>query len=381
MSKTVSQVKDSVAALLTGVNLNSISSVNTALERAARILVGKCYIPDVMGTSAVTLYDGVYDYTAPTSIYGTNLIDIAPQGNTRTFLDYAYKQPLADFDREKGLLPSGYAATFKYKNGTGYVRITSPRPTPRASLDTMTDDSGWANGGSAGAITEDRTVFYENPASLRFTVTGASVGTLTKTVSQQDLSDYEDVGVAFLAIYVPTSVANLTSVALRIGSSASAYDEVTKTTGFLGAWVADSWLLVAFDFSGSTSTGTPDWNAIDYVQVRVTHGATITNFRVGGLWISLPSPADIIYQTDAFFLTSGGSPSSSIANDNDTVTLNNASIVLYEHECAKTIALQESGGAYTLQIKGFDEVLEALYDTYRANNPSDVLRNTGSYYE
>lgn len=388
--KTVANFKDSLTGLLTGINLNTqVSGLNGALERAARQMAETVYIPETMGSESIVLYDGVYDYEAPETIYGTEIIDLAPQGNSRNFLDYTYKKPLTDFDREKGYTPSGAQVTFKYVKGTGIVRIASARSRARAVLDPMTDDEGWTAAGSASGLAVDQTVFYDYPAALRFTLTGSSTGTLTKAISSQKLSDYEDVGVAFLAVRIPdgSTVANLTSVTLRLGSSASAYNEVSTTQGFLGAWVAGEWLLLAFDFSSASESGTPDWSAIDYAQIRIAHTAGFTNFRVGGLWISLPSPQNIIYQTCAFFLASGGSPSASITNDNDSIILNDSAYVIYEHIAAKVIALQQSGGVVTDQIRGFDAVLEGsdkqpgLLENYRANNPSEGLRTVGNYYD
>jgi len=373
-------LKDSVSGLLTGINTNNISGLNNALERAARILVGKAYIPDVMEGAALTIYDGVFDYAAPTTIYGTSIIDVAPQGVSRNPWDYTYKKPLADFDREKNFTPSGAQVTFKYKKGVGIIRVDSSFPKSRTILDPMTDDTGWVAAGSASALAEDETVFYTSPLSLRFTLTGSSTGTLTKTVSSASIEKYEDVAVGFLAIYTP-SITNLTSVAVRVGSSASAYDQVTNTAGFLGAFTINEWTLVAFDFSGATSTGTPDWTAIDYLQVRVAHTGAITNFRIGGFWLSLPSPVEVIYQTTALFMATGASPSATITNDNDTVILTDAAYIMYELECAKAVAMQESGGVKTSMITGFDEQLVVLYDNFAANNPSDVIRSVGSYYE
>lgn len=265
------------------------------------------------------------------------------------------------------------------------MRVTSPKPTPRAILDPMTDDDDWTAAGSASGLTEDETVYYENPASLRFQLAGASTGTLTKAITQIDISEYEDVGVAFLAIYAPT-ITNLTNIALRIGSSATVYDEVTATTGFLDAFKSGEWILIAFDFSGATSTGTPDWGAIDYIQVRVTHAGAMTNFRVGGLWISLPAPHELIYGTAAVFMADT-TPSSTITSDSDEVLFNDAALTIYEYFCAKEIALQMSGGKYTAQIKGFDEVLSGngnelgLLQLYRADNPSEDIKTVGNWYD
>lgn len=384
MSRTVGALKDAVAGLLTGTNLNNVVALDESIERAARTLLQKADVPEASGIQQITLYDGVFDYEADDTIFGGAVTDLRPQGNSRTFLDYAYKLPVAQFDRTKGYLPNGVSLTFEYKKGTPVVRIDSARTTPRAILDPMTDDSGWVAAGSASGLTEDQTVYYNTPASLRFLLTGSSTGTLTKTISTQDLSDYEDVGVAFLAIRIPdgATATNLTSVAIRLGSSSSAYDLVTSTTGYLGAWVAGEWLLVALDFSTATSTGTPDWNNIAYVQIRLAHTATFTNFRVGGLWISLPTPYELHFQSAAIFMASGSNPSRTITNDNDEIILSDPAYTLFEFETAVAIADQAAGSkpsAHGIRYK--KKLDEELYPRYAANNPSQQIRQTGNYYD
>lgn len=374
---TVGNLKDSVSKLVQGLSVDNIG--NKTLERAARILLQKADVPEASDKEAVTIYDGVYDYPISANIFGGALVDFRPQGNSRTEIDYAYKQPIELFDRTKHTLPNGYAIAFEYNNGSVIARIASPKPKGRAILDAMNATTGWTAGGSASSLTLDETVYYDYPASLRATLTGSSTGTLTKSITAQDLDTYEDVGVAFLAFRTP-SIANLTSIALRIGSSATAYDEVTKTSGFLGAWTINEWTLVAFDMSASTSTGTPDWNAIDYVQVRFAHTGAITNIRVGGLWISLPSPHEMLYQTAAIFLRSG-SISKTITDDNDEIVLSDSAYLLYEYECAIMLAEEAAGGNEGGVAEAYKKKLrDELYPMYRADNPSEELRTIGSYY-
>jgi hypothetical protein len=383
--KTVAQVKEELSGLLTGTNLNNVTAIDRALERAARITVQKLKAPEAIGRQAVTLYDGVYNYAPDTAIFGGSLRDFRPQGNSRTPNDYVYKEPIQVFDREKKWLPNGYAIAFEWNKGTPIMRVTSPNPYPRAILDPMTDDDGWTAAGSASGLLVDETVYYENPASLRFQLAGASTGTLTKAISQQDIDIYEDVGVAFLAIYAPT-ITNLTNIELRIGSSATAYNNVTATQGFLGAWKSGEWTIVAFDFSAASQTGTPDWNAIDYIQVRVTHAGAMTNFRVGGLWISLPAPHELIYGTAAVFMAAS-TPSVTISSDSDQILFSDASFTIYTYLSAKEIAMQMSGGKFTAQIKGFDDVLTGsqnepgLIPLYRADNPSEDIGTKGNWYD
>lgn len=392
MLHTIANLKDSVAAILSGIDINNVENLNGALERSARTLVQQADIPEACGTQNITLYGGVYDYLCDTKIFGTAINDVRPQGVSRTPLDYVYKQYGDDFDRTKAYNRTGTSLTFEYVNGVPIVRIVSNFPRQKVILDQMNDTSGWTAGGSASGLTQDTAVFYQSPASLRFTLTGSSTGTLTKTLSNTiDLSSYENVGVSFLAIRIPdgATATDLTSIALRLGSDGSNYNEVTETEGFLGTWISGDWLVVAFDFAGSPSTGTPDWSNIDYVQVRLAHTGTFTNFRVGGLWISQPCPAQILYQSAAIFIPSGSTtPITTITANTDTIVLNDPAYTLYEYESALAI-LQQSGGGkgdstyntvrntlYGNEINTF-----GLYGKYRGDNPSDSLRTVGSYYD
>lgn len=381
--KTVGQLKDGLAGLLTGTNLDNVVGINRAIERAVAITATKADIPEASGRESIVLYDGVYDYPTPDTIFGTALTDIRPQGVDRWYSDEPLKRPIVQFDREKNLMPYGTTVAFEYKAGVGIMRVTSPYPKVRAVIDGMNETTNWTAAGSASGLTQDNVVYYTAPASLRFLLTGASTGTLTKAVQQQDLSDYQGVGVIFLAIYTP-SATNLTSISIKIGSSASAYTTVTETEGFLGAWVANDWTLIALDLATGVDTGTPDYTVIDYFQVSIAHAATLTNFRVGGVWVAYPSPHEVLFQSNAIFKASGQNPKTTITNDDDEVILNDAAFAILEHEAAIAVANQDTVSD-TTQIQKFRNVLddpkEGLYNHYRSDNPSSELRTTGSYYD
>jgi hypothetical protein len=389
--KTISELRDSVSGMLQGLDLNDVTNLNTALERVARQTCVLLNIPEATLRSTLTLYDGVTDYLCPTDMFASAIVDIRPQGQTRWMGDDVNKQPMSEFDQEKGFQTST-KTTVEYDKGTGIIRVVSPYPTARIELDPMTDTTGWTAGGSASALTADSTVFWQAPSSLRMLLTGASTGTLTKTIPSQDLTAYKSVGVGFLAFRTPAS--NLTSIELRLGSSASAYYSIIVTAGFLKAFTAGDWMLASFDLSTATTVGVPDITKITYAQLQIVHANTLTNFYVGDLWISLPTPSTLIYQTDAIFLPSGStSPINTITNTSDQVLLNDAAYAIYEVKCAIDIAQQQggtlaSGVIATLAqelngVRGYRGVLVQLgmLDIYRAQNPSQVLRTSGSYYD
>lgn len=382
--RNVAQLKESVAGLITGTNLNNVTNLDVALSRAARHVAQKVDAPEATGREVITLYSNVYYYQAPENIFGTAVNIIRPQGNVNMPGDYSYKVPIDSFTRGKFFFPNGYMLDLEYDKGIGIIGVSSRRPDPYLTLSPMSEASDWTAGGSAATPITDNANYYQAPASLRFNLTGSSTGTLTSTIQSVDMSVYEGVGVCFLAIETP-NVTDLTSIALRVGSDSSNYFEMTETEGFLGAWTINNWLLVAFDLAAATETGTVDIENVDYTQVRIAHTDSITNFRLGGLWVSMPSLNEIIYQTAAIFKDSvTGVLSQDITSDNNLIILNDAAYSILELESAKTVALQMSGGQYTDQIQGFEQILageNGLYARYAANNPSTQLRQMDSYYD
>jgi hypothetical protein len=389
--KTVSEYKDSVAALLSGIDLGNVDNLNGALERAARILIQKADVPEASITQNITLYNGVTEYLCDERIFGTSITDIRPQGVSRNITDYVYKVPQEQFDRTKGYLPNGTRTTFTYKNGTPIINIESTTTIERVVIDTMTDDTGWTASGNASSLVQDTAIYYQEPGSLRFNLT-TGTGTLTKNLSSQlDMSSYQGFGTAFLALQIPTgaTATNLTSIQVKIGSSSTAYSAVTETEGFLGAWVAGEWLLVAFDFSGATDTGIPDWSVIDYVQVNLSTAGSFTNFHLGGLWMSFPSQNQILAGSAAIYLPAGLSTTqTTITSDTDSIILNDAAYTIYEIEGALSVLQQTGGGASDSTSLGLQRKLDGngstdigLYARYRGDNPSQELRTVGSYYD
>ena len=390
--KTVANLKDSISGLLSGLNLNNVINANGVIERTARELVQLIAVPETEGKAPITLYDGVIDYIAPTDSYGSQFIDFRPQGMTRQITDYAQNKNRADFDRTKGWVSTGTMLTWEYVNGVGRLRISSTEPVPKIEIDPMTDKTGWVAAGSASGLTLDETVVWQDPASLRFLLTGASSGTLTKTTPSVDFTSYAGVGVGFLAIRTP-SATDLTSIELRFGSDASNYYSVTTTAAFLGAFTANEWELVKFDFATATTVGTPVLTKMVYTQLIFTTATTLTNFYVGQLFVSLPSPHDLIYSTDNLFQAVGGLPLQTITGNGDTVVLKDDALVIFEYLCATNIAQQQGGALATgvtgelsqklngVRARNGRVVQLGLLDLYRGRNPIQDQPIVGNYYE
>lgn len=388
--KTVADLKESVSTLLTGIDLDNVPDLYGSFERAVSTFIQKADVLEASGRDPIMLYDGVYDYPGPDTIFGGSLIDIRPQGVNRQRWDEVAKIPIVRFDQTKQVTPSGYKVTFEDRAGNLIMRIAQAFADQSVTLDDMTDTDGWTLAGNGTGLAEDTTVYYHAPASLRFNLPAAgSQATLAKTLDDQlDLSDYEGVGVVFLAVYLP-SVTPITNIKMRIGSSASAYYEVTATEGFLGDFFPNDFQLVAFDLAGITATGSPDFSAVDYVEILVDYnGTAVPNVRCGDLFIALPSPHEVLFYSPAVFVADGADPAVDIATDEDEILFRPASYNLYVQEAAREVAKNQGGEIASGLIASIDLVLEGdgspkklgLYQSFRGDNPSEELRQTGNYY-
>ncbi len=386
--KTVSQLKDSVAGILAGLDLSNVADLDPTLERAAANMLTRCYVPEASGIQDISLYAGVFDYPIDTNIYEADLIDIRPQGVSRPIWDFTVKTNQANFDRTKGYYWNGTRAAFQYNNGTPIIRIVSQSTVETELLDSMNATIGWTAAGTASSLAQSTSSYWQSPASLRFNVT-TGTGTLTKAINTVNLSSYVGVGVAFLAVQIPDAT-NLTSISLKLGSSASDYYSVTSTSGFTGAWTSDNWLLVPFDFSTAITVGSPDWSAVDYAEISIVTADTQTNFYAGSLFISQPYPHQILYQSPAIYLATGTStPTTTITANTDEIILNTAPYNIYLYEAALAILENMSGSMgdamfnriqQRLGIDGQGNVVGGLYKPYMADNPSEQIRQFNTYY-
>jgi len=268
--KIVSQLQDDLTGILSGFDLDQCTNLYGSLERAIRTMSQRAFVPEATGRQPYMLFDGVFNYEAPETIFGGTLNDLRPQGISRQPWDFVYKQPIELFDLTKALLPNGYQVTFEWNKGQPIMRVAQHRAQAHVLIDPMSQVSGWTAGGNATGLALDATVYYASPGALRFNISAAGDSYIEKTLeSPLQITSYEGVASIFLAIDTP-SADELTDITVRLGSDSSNYVEVAVSEGFMGPWTADEYLLVALDLSTATTTGTPDFDNIQYTRVTAT---------------------------------------------------------------------------------------------------------------
>lgn len=391
-TRQIKDLMDGVAALLTREDLNSVSNLNGALERAFRTFSQKANIPEAEASSVMTLWDGVYRYSAMTPLFGSTIRDARPIGQDRMATDMATRLGGEDFDRTKNDAVDGYKVSFETENGQNILLVKTRFSWPKILLDPMNATTGWTAGGNAGSLAKDKTIYYQTPASLRLNMTAAGTGYIEKTLTTAiDMTDYLNSAKVFLELYL-SSTGKITSIELRLGSDSSNYYSMTATQGNLGAWTAGEFMDTPFDMTATTTTGSPDITKIKYVRVTFTASAALSAIRVGNLFASLPSQHKFLFTTTGIFKATDNSINNFITDENDTILLNDAAYNIYEHECALTIGLQEGGtlaDGITATINATLNGARArtgavislgLYDKFRADNPSEDIRQGGTWY-
>lgn len=397
-TKTVEDLQNDVTSILTGMDLSDAVNLFGDFERAAATFIQKADVPEASGREPFFLYDGVTDYNPTTTIFGAALVDLRPQGQNREPWDGVVKTYISQFDRTKSWkTPSGYQVTFEYFNGNPIMRVNSAKAPQRLILSSMNSTTGWTAGGNASVLAVDQTVYWQRPGALRFNLAAAgSEGTLTDVITAPSisLSAYIGVGVAFIPVMLPAAaIGHVTAIKLKIGNDASNYYEVTQTLPFaFSEVIANFFQLWAFDLSTATPIGTPvAASAGNYQEILVEYdGTAITNIRMGGLWVSLPSPQEMLFYSSAVFQApSATTPSKLISTVADTIIFGDPAYNIYVRECAREVARSQGGalgagiiGQIDQELNGIggDDLNPGLYAKFRGSNPSEELRTVGNWY-
>lgn len=400
MYNTVAQLGDSIAGILSGIDLDNVVNKNVAIQRAARTVASKIYIPEASGRLNYVIYAGVTDYLAPPSIFGGSLVDFRPQGVIRNPWDDIYKMQIEAFDENKQYVRNGVKLTFEFNIGTPIMRVVSARTTPFIIIDPMSSITGWIAGGNASNLAVDSTVYYQTPGSLIFNLAASgSQGYIEKTLSNPlNLTSYLSTGVQFIAIELPSNaIGHVTSIGVNLGNNSSNYYDVSNTVGQTGAFISGKFFLIPLSLVGAIQVGTVSITTIQYCRIYLNYdGTAMNNVRIGAYFISLPFQYELLFQSSAIFIPNvgqfAGTQQQMITNDNDQVALLDDAYTIFEQEAAMAIAIQSGSSLASASVSNITAMLNGtrtrtgivvtygLYDLYRARHSNEEIPTVGSYY-
>src|SRR3990167_9452594 len=195
------------------------------------------------------------------------------------------------------------------------------------TLDSVDDNGTWAVAGDGSSLVADSGIFREGSASLRFDVTNSSNSvTLTNSdMTAIDLSastssvtnpDFKNNSYVFFWVYLP--VTGVTSIAIKWGSGSGDYYTNSATANYDGSALRVGWNLIGVAWP-TTDTGTPDDEAINYLQVTLTGATTGNGYRVDHIsfkkWVNL----DLHYYSNQLCTNTGGTYQESISASSDVI--------------------------------------------------------------
>jgi hypothetical protein len=293
-------------------NIATQLSTQKLLNRIVRIVLSE---NDTRSTkrkaTAIKFFNDEYDYTAPSDLKDTALIDVIPQKLRKSSERYRLVRT-EDFDRKKSF-NGNIVTVFDADNGRRlrFSGSVDDIPLTIASLN-ATDSGGgtWSAFGNASGVTADTINYVQGGGSLSFDLTGGGTtsGIVNSTLTSVDLSRYTVDGAVFVWVYI-LSTANITNFIIRLGSSDSAYHQVTTTTQADGTAFVNGWNLLRFDMANTSDTGTPTDTAITYCALYMTKssGKTGNNYRFNFLQIHDGEYAQVYYYSSYGWNTSATS--------------------------------------------------------------------------
>lgn len=388
---TVNNLFSTALRVFSGVNRSSFSDPNGVIADAIRTVASNVDLIEAKRVVPLTpaLYVGDNLYQIPDDV--STITDISPAGGRRyeNEAGFTLTDPMT-IARDYGNTGVDYA--IEYRMGLKLLRvqpgIVSDTPVILHDCNSLTDGGAVTASGDAGNLGIN-TVFYLNGSgAIDFDIT-PSTGNAYVTFTLTDAVDITSLtrdGSFTAGIYVPEDlVGKVTSISIRVGSSASDYYQMTATKTSYGGNFVEGYNIVRFERRIATVTGTPVDTAIDYIRVGIAHTATtpvigvkidaVAGHKGLGYNLSYYSQYRFISETTGLaieFPTNVGLL--------DKVVIDNDAYDLVVNEARKLMDMEirgEAGGAmYKLaerELRGIwgDFSNPGLYERYRLKHPSE----------
>jgi len=379
MSLTILQIKAELAAMMHGTTLDNIANQSGVFNRAARQLMADVDLFETKRktTTPLTVFDSVYDYSAPANLKADKIIDIRKQAKRYSSDQFTQKYN-EDFDANKSISSNFF--TVEYRNGTKVLRVDDSI-NKVITVDTVNDTTGWAVGGDATNLTQDTLNYITGSASLNFDLSGAGTsGYLEKTLTVAiDLSEHEDQSSLFTWVFIP-DVSIITSFNLRWGNDSSNYWDRTVTAGHFDSFT-NGWNLLRFDWNGATETGAPASATTDYLRFTVNYDGTAdTDLRLDNIVSNLGALYEVLYYGDQIFQDNSGTFISRTTLDTDIVILEDQSMNLFVYKSAEMMAQQAQQQGQNVDVGYFANEYAKQLRSYKQDFLSEAIRPQSSYY-
>lgn len=314
-------------------NIASRIDTNTIMNEIVREVCAEIDLRSTKRKTATSpnLFDEVYDIAKPSDLKRWGLIDIIPQIGRRLDDEWTLTTP-EEFDRRKAV--DTLLVAIDDRDFLGKIRVSIKNNADQlviGTLDSLLGDGstsgvGWeAFDADTANVIADTDNFVRGSGSIRFDINavgGTTSGIKNSSLTTFDWTDYVSMNRSVFVWAWITSATNLTNYKLRLGSSASAYDEMTVTAGSDATAFHVGWNLLRFDFSGKTTTGSPTRTAGTFAAIYMTKaGGKIseTGYRFDYIVAQEGKYYDVLYYSKYGWQTSGGTYLENSTADTDLI--------------------------------------------------------------
>lgn len=380
---TRAQLKSRINAGIHG-KIGMLVSAEDTMNETVRDVNQRVDIRSTRRRSTLTpnLYNGIFDYAAPTDLKGYGLIDIPAQAK-RSDGSFFFI-PTEEFEVKK---PAGAVAIDDY-NGTRVLKVNSRLDDDSyliSELDALTAGGGtWSLFGDGETLAADTDDYIKGNGSIKWNISaagGTTAGIQNTGLNSFDLTDYlGGNGSAFVWVKI-NSITDLTNFILRLGNDSSNYYSKTITTQHDGTAFTTGWNLLRFDLTSLTETGTVTDTAIDYAAIYMTKATTKvseTDYKFDWLVLKKGEVHYVKYYSKYGWQTSAGAYQENSSADEDLLVADNDEFNLFVKR-GRYIAAQETDLPPS-EIDRLREEYEVSEKAYALKNPSETKIMTNEYY-
>jgi hypothetical protein len=336
-------------------------------------------------STPVDIFPGVYEYAAPTAYKALKLLRPTEGAMDIDMLT-------SNEWRDKLATTDNYIVSDEQYLESKVLLVRAGTDNAIITIEPFTayNENGTATAIASTDTTNVRTVSgsrYKSNAAVAFDIdvsaSGSNTAGIVKTLTTGvDISENEDIGTLFLDMLLPDGIAStLTSVALRWGSSDSAYWEKAITTCHNGQAFARGKNVLGFAWGSATETGTPDSNAIDYIRVLLTYSASQADANLivlQDLRVANPTEFVVDYYSTRFTRSAAGVLQDEFSAEDDTSLLEDfEDDMLVEGVIADVNHLRVDNVGSARAEARFEE----YYGQITNNKPSEKQRASQTYYE
>lgn len=362
-----------------------LADVNTTINDSVREVVSGLDLRSMKrkSTLAPNLFNDIFQYTWPTDGKGTKIVGLQTQTGERDKLQSWELTTEEEFDQRKNYDTSLIA--FSDRDFTRKLLISAnvgDSGFTVSPLDALTGSGSWVLFGDGTNLTQDIDQYVKGSASINFDISaagGTTAGIQATNIPTFDLTNYASAGSVFVWAWI-TSATDLTNYIIRLGNDSSNYYSMTATTTNEGLAFSAGWNLLRFDFSGKTTTGTPDDDTCDYVALYMTKAAgkiSETDYRFDHIIVKRGVIHNLIYFTKYPWQSSSGTYKENSTLDTDLLNIDTDEYNLILEKCIQNASLEirEENDADRAEAK-----FKEMRKEYRVNYKGEALQSQNTYY-